>query len=431
MEWVSNRPERPERVAAYAAGVFVNQVGGEQRAVIRRRLPGRRARDRRATQEYVTRVALGRAAVAPRFMMGDPDLRRPGFDVRGEAEAFSVASVRMGHRRFAPGASRIDTLHPAPPGSAAPAGKGKGRHDPKVASAIARRMAFAEAVQARTVSFETNALDLTPGMVVAIGRHPHPMLDPDRTKLLVTGVEMTLDPDKPWRARCRAVFADMPYKPARRMPKPVVHGLQCAVVQGPPGQEIHTDDYGRIKVRPAWAHGADNDESTTAWMRVALVWTGAGFGLWVTPRVGQEVLIGFLEGNPDEPIVVGALSNAITPPPYPLPRHQTKTVLRTRSSPGSDGYSELSFEDRRNEELLFMRAQRDRESYVRREDRTLVEGSRMHRIGGDEHVCIGGEKREHIDGDEHRSVVGDAPKGAASIQSRTEGGTTSRLLAFM
>ena len=180
----------------------------------------------------------------------------------------------------------------------------------------------------------------------------------------------------------------------------------CYRAYGAKGR-VFTDEHGRIKVRFFWDNEAKDDEQTSCWIRVAQVWTGAGFGVWTIPRIGQEVLVGFLEGNPDEPIVMGHVPNALTPAPYSLPGNQTKTVIRTRSTPDSDGFNELSFEDRKGEELVYHRAERDRETWVRQDERELVGGSRQRAVGADEHIAIRGDRRERIDGSEHRTIGGD------------------------
>ncbi|HVK70362.1 MAG TPA: type VI secretion system tip protein TssI/VgrG [Polyangium sp.] len=371
-------------------------------------LPFEASPNEAAEAEYVTAVSLRRDGAPMRIVLRDVDFRRPGFPLYGEAELDEpTPSARLARRHYVPGAFRVHTMHPPSPGAPMPPTKGAGRHDPRAGQELAARLVLSETAQARVASFETNALDLAPGVVVAIANHPHPLLDPDRAPLLVTEFSMDAEHDKEWRATCRAVWTEHPYKPPQKTPRPVVQGLQSAVVQGPRDREVFTDEHGRVKVRFFWDSEAKDDEQTSCWIRVSQVWTGAGFGIWTIPRVGQEVLVGFLEGNPDEPIVVGHVPNALTPPPYPLPGNQTRTVLRSRSTPDGDGFNEISFEDRKGDELLYQRAERDRETWVRRDERELVGGSRQRAVGADEHIAIRGDRRERIDGSEHRTIGGD------------------------
>ena len=361
-----------------------------------------------AEAEYVTAVSLRRDGAPMRVVLRDVDFRRPGFPLYGEADFDEpTPSARLARRHYVPGAFRVHTMHPPASGAPVPPTKGAGRHDPRAGQELAGRLVLAETAQARVASFETNALDLAPGVVVAITNHPHPLLDPDRAPLLLTEFSLDAEHDKEWRATCRAVWTEHPYKPQQKTQRPVVQGLQSAVVQGPRDREVFTDEHGRIKVRFFWDSEAKDDEQTSCWIRVAQVWTGAGHGIWAIPRIGQEVLVGFLEGNPDEPIVMGHVPNALTPAPYSLPGNQTKTVIRTRSTPESDGFNELSFEDRKGEELVYQRAERDRETWVRQDERELVGGNRQRAVGADEHIAIRGDRRERIDGSEHRTIGGD------------------------
>ncbi|MEO5729743.1 MAG: phage baseplate assembly protein V, partial [Byssovorax sp.] len=134
----------------------------------------------------------------------------------------------------------------------------------------------------------------------------------------------------------------------------------------------------------------------SCWIRVSQGWAGAGFGLWTLPRVGQEVLVGFLEGNPDKPIVMGRAPNAHNPPPYPLPANATKAVWRSHSTPAANGYNEISFEDRAGAERFYERAERDKATEVLRDESLSVGGKRAHDVGGDEDRAIGGTVRERI-----------------------------------
>ncbi|MFN3358531.1 MAG: type VI secretion system tip protein VgrG [Pseudomonas sp.] len=189
------------------------------------------------------------------------------------------------------------------------------------------------------------------------------------------------------------------YRPLLKHPKPTINGSQTATVTGPAGEEVHCDAYGRVKVRFHWDRLDKTDDKSSCWVRVASGWAGDGFGATMIPRVGMEVLVTFLEGDPDLPLINGCLPNALHLPAYPLPQYKTRSVLRSRSTSGGDGANELYLEDRRGEELIYLRARRDMEQQV----------------GHDSHFEVAGERREiirglstvHLDSEEHRHVTGD------------------------
>ncbi len=154
-----------------------------------------------------------------------------------------------------------------------------------------------------------------------------------------------------------AVPADTPLRPFRRRGKPVVHGTQSAVIVGPQGEEIHTDRYGRVKVRFHWDPRREADEQSSCWMRVAQGWAGQAFGSFFLPRVGQEVLVSFIDGDIDRPIVTGSVYNASQIVPYPLPEHQTRSVIRSQTK--GDVHNELYFEDLQDSEEIRVLAAKD------------------------------------------------------------------------
>ncbi|MCH4565656.1 type VI secretion system tip protein VgrG, partial [Halomonas sp. EGI 63088] len=163
--------------------------------------------------------------------------------------------------------------------------------------------------------------------------------------------------------------ADTAWRPAPD-PKPRVDGPQVAFVVGPEGEEIHCDEHGRVKVRFPWDRYADPDTAgaggeaaergASAWLRVSQGWAGGGYGSIAIPRIGHEVIVSFLEGDPDQPLITGRTYHAVNTPPYPLPEHKTRTVLRTQSHQG-DGFNELRFEDQAEREQIWLHAQKDLE----------------------------------------------------------------------
>ncbi len=153
--------------------------------------------------------------------------------------------------------------------------------------------------------------------------------------------------------------AATPYRPPRRTPRPSIAGAQTARVVGPAGKEIWTDEYGRIKVQFPWDQDGKSDENSSCWIRVAQSWAGTGWGSFTLPRIGQEVVVSFLDGDPDRPLVTGCVYNGTNPVPYALPDNMTRTTLKTRSTPSAEGFNELRFEDKAGSEEVFLQAQKD------------------------------------------------------------------------
>ena len=265
--------------------------------------------------------------------------------------------------------------------------KGMARHSEKAAAERAGKALEAARAAWRSVTFETNALDLGPGMVLCFGKHSRTDLGPDK-KLLVTEFSVEGTNDGEWSMDAHATFADVPYRPPLKTPKPSIQGLQSAVVVGPVGEEIHTDEFGRVRVQFHWDREGGFDEGSSCWMRVSQGWAGSGYGMIAIPRVGQEVLVAFLEGDPDNPVVVGRLYNATSPVPYDLPEHKTRSGWRTDSSPGSGGFNEIMFEDAKARELVYLQAERDFERVVKRNEAVSV--------GEDRRTSIGAVDESHV-----------------------------------
>jgi type VI secretion system secreted protein VgrG len=162
-----------------------------------------------------------------------------------------------------------------------------------------------------------------------------------------------------YRVTLHAIPGDVPFRLHRKTKRPMIRGPQTAKVVGPSGDEIYTDQYGRVKVKFHWDRADSSDEDRTCWIRVAQAWAGAGWGSIIIPRVGMEVVIEFLEGNPDRPLITGVVYNANQTVPYALPGDKTKSTLKTNSSTGGSGFNELRFEDKAGSEEVFFQAQKD------------------------------------------------------------------------
>ncbi|MFD4836912.1 type VI secretion system Vgr family protein [Achromobacter sp. NPDC058515] len=187
------------------------------------------------------------------------------------------------------------------------------------------------------------------------------------------------------------------------LPRPRIDGPQTAVVVGPPGEEIYTDEYARVKVQFAWDRQGKYDEHSSCWIRVAQNWAGATWGHMAIPRVGQEVIVGNYDGDPDQPVIIGRTYNALQRPPYELPRHKTRMTIKSDTHKGQ-GYNELRFEDEAGQEEIYVHAQKDQNIKVNHDetrsvgnDQTIGVGrDRTKNIGQDESNSTGRDRKEHI-----------------------------------
>ena len=190
-----------------------------------------------------------------------------------------------------------------------------------------------------------------------------------------------------YRNQFSAVPWDVIFRPPLpEQSRPSIAGYQNAVVTGPAGSEIHCDEYGRVKVQLAWDRSGEHNEHSSCWLRVASGWAHDRYGTVLIPRVGMEVLVGFVNGDMDMPVVVGCLPNAATPAPFDLPAQKTRSLLRSQSSPGGGGYNELRIEDRQGAEEIYLRAQRDWTQDVLNDQRVKV--GRAIQIGAGQSVVI-------------------------------------------
>lgn len=189
------------------------------------------------------------------------------------------------------------------------------------------------------------------------------------------------------------------------LPRPQAE-VQTAVVTGPPGEVVHTDEFGRVRARMLWDDAPHDGEETSCWLRVAMPWAGDDFGMVFLPRVGTEIVVTFLDGDPDRPICTGGVFNGGAMPPYALPGDKTRTVLRTKSTDGV-GYSELSFQDADGGEEVYLRAERDLREHVRREHRTHVGGDRTSAVRGSCTATVGEDDHRSVTGDHRHTVAGD------------------------
>ena len=263
--------------------------------------------------------------------------------------------------------------------------------------------------------------DLAVGYTVEIDNHPNPDLNREvvilstRWSLVSTAYQSQYTKNESPQTLChfRAFPLKQWHRPQAVTRKPVIPGSQTAIVVGKENDEIHTDKHGRIKVRFHWdGNGSDNvkDENRSCWVRVAQMWAGNGWGTQFIPRVGQEVVVSFLEGDPDRPLVTGSVYNGRNKPAYEQPANLTQSGIRTKSSPdgGAKDFNELMFEDKKGEEEVYFKAQRRMD---------LCIGQNFYQsVGGESNITIGGaslmtmEDKHHVFvyDDQYLSILGEA-----------------------
>ena len=266
---------------------------------------------------------------------------------------------------------------------------------------------------AATANGQSNRPDFTVGARVELTDHDNPALN---REWLFTGITHTGEQPQAleeeggsgpttYHNAFNAIPADRSWR-SQAMHRPVMDGPQIAIVTGPEGEEIHCDQYGRVKVRFPWDRYSENDEHSSAWLRVSQGWAGGQYGFIALPRIGHEVIVSFLDGDPDQPIITGRTWHAATTPPYALPEHKTRTTLKTQSHKG-EGNNELRFEDEADQEQIYVHAQKDldlltennRTEVIKNDSHRTVAKDEFSHIKGNDHSTVDGEKRESIGGD--------------------------------
>jgi type VI secretion system secreted protein VgrG len=252
---------------------------------------------------------------------------------------------------------------------------------------------------------------LAPGYLFTLTNHPRS--DQNRDYVIeATTLEIVSEAYESGAAAaelsCRCTLTAMDrsrsYRPPRITAKPTVHGPQTAIVTGPAGEEIWTDKYGRVKVQFHWDREGQRDENSSCWVRVSHPWAGKGWGAVSIPRIGQEVIVDFLEGDPDQPIVTGRVYNAETTPPYGLPAAAVISGLKSNSTKGGGGYNEYVMDDTKGNELIREHAQYDKDSTIEHDLREHVLNSRFRDVTVDETIDIGHDQTYAIVNNQTGSV---------------------------
>ena len=220
------------------------------------------------------------------------------------------------------------------------------------------------------------------------------------------------------------------FRPSRTTNKPLIHGVQTAVVTGPPGEEIHYDKYGRVKVQFHWDRLGKKDDKTTCYIRCVQPAAGKGWGAMMLPRIGQEVVVTYLEGDPDRPLVTGVVYNAAQMPPYNPEQDKTKWGMKSNSSPGGNGFNEIRFDDKAGEEQLFLHAQKDmevrvlndRKQNVLNDAHLTVGNNSAEKVGANKDVDVGGNYQRKVDGNALILVAGNDDQDIGGNRAVTIGG---------
>ena len=196
------------------------------------------------------------------------------------------------------------------------------------------------------------------------------------------------------------------FVPPQKTPKPRIYGSQTAFVVGPSGEEIYTDKYGRVKAQFHWDRDGKANEDSSCWIRVAQTWAGNKWGAMFLPRVGMEVIVQFLEGDPDQPIITGCVYQPEAMPPYTLPDEKTKSTIKSNSSKGGEGFNEFRFEDKKGSEQIFIhgekdldvRIKHDRKEIIKNDSHLIVEKNQFEKVKGDKHLIVTGDQSEKVGG---------------------------------
>jgi type VI secretion system secreted protein VgrG len=275
---------------------------------------------------------------------------------------------------------------------------------------------------ASTATGKSNRPDFTVGAKTELTEHDNQVLNREWlfTKITHTGQQpQALEEEggsgpTTYHNDFQAIPADKTWRPnPQTINRSLMDGPQIAIVTGAEGEEIHCDEHGRVKVRFPWDRYSKNDEHSSAWLRVSQGWAGGQYGFMAIPRIGHEVIVSFLDGDPDQPIITGRTYHASNTPPYALPEHKTRTTLKTQTHKG-EGSNELRFEDEADKEQIYIHAQKDldlltennRTEVIKNDSHRTVENNDFSHIKGNHHSTVDGEKRESIGGDCSQNIGG-------------------------
>lgn len=214
-----------------------------------------------------------------------------------------------------------------------------------------------------------------------------------------------------------AIPSAVTLRPEIKTLKPVVEGVQTAIVTGPQGEEIYTDQHGRVKVQFHWDRFGLNDDRSSCWIRVSQLWAGSGWGAMFIPRIGQEVIVDFIEGDPDRPIITGRVYHGSNVPPYDLPDEKTKSTIKSESTTGGGGFNEIRFEDKKGGEEIYIHGQKD--------CRIVIGNCKSQTVGVDENLSVGNKRNKNVAVDESETIGSNKTVIVGANHTETIGGNMS------
>ena len=363
-------------------------------------------------KEHVTAVRVSRQVRPGKLTLRDHDYRKPAEHVVGASASTDGVEERLESFHYEPGAFHFASES----FDATPAADDRGMHraDEAEGAKLADKRLVAARSDASIATFHCNVIDLAPGSVLRILHHPRRELA-EKQKLFVLASHIEGAHDAEMVHACEVRFADQPYHPPLRHVKPKVYGVENATVVGRPGEEIHTDEFGRVRVQFHWDREGRRDDTSSCWIHVSQPWSGAGYGVTNLPRVGQEVIVDFLAGDPDRPVITGRVYTNLQKTPYPLPENKTRIGWRSSSSPWYGGYSEFMFEDKAGQELVHLRAQKNMTTQINNDHMSNIGNNRSTVGAKHESKSVGGNQTNNIQGsnsattgqDFTESVLGD------------------------
>ncbi len=280
--------------------------------------------------------------------------------------------------------------------------RGRSRTDTDEARRIAERDAAVRVALSQRFSFQSNCLELRAGTLLAVSDHP---VAEKFQKLLVTQIRITGSSESYPTVAVEAVSGEVSHRPERITPRPNISGVECATVVGPAGETIHCDEFGRVRVQFHWDRYGQMDEMSSCWIPVNQPWAGEGFGMVNLPRIGQEVIVSFLGGNPEEPVIVGRTFTNLNRPPFALPAAKNESGFRSKSVPETGGYNLLRFVDTAGEELVQGRAEKDMRTRINHDKALSVGHDRTMDVERDDEERVGRDQREWIGKDRHMRVA--------------------------
>lgn len=341
---------------------------------------------------YATGFRARRAVRPGMITVADHDPRMPNKPLTAVARTGDHAiESKLEHFVYRPGAFKfVAEGHKDTPSAD---DRGRARTSPDEADRIASETASARASRSQRFSFESNLLDIVPGQRAVLQGHA---VADRHGELLVTRVIFSGDSESEITVACDAVSASNPYRPEQVSQWPQIQGVECAIVVGPEGETIHCDEFGRVRVQFHWDRYGQMNEQSSCWVPVNQPWAGSGLGAVNIPRIGQEVMVSFLGGNPEEPMIVGRMYTHLLRPPFPLPANKTQNGFKSASVPETGGYNEMMFEDAAGKELLRMRAEKDMTTRVNNDQASSIGRHRSSSVDGNDREQVKGNQRNGV-----------------------------------